>query len=457
MKAKRFLSAALVGIWTFVWASLATAAFDSSSTGADGAFNPTSSTELQIPESGVFNFTTVNIPSGVTITFKKNSINTPVTILATGDVTIAGTINLNGSSATGIYPGIGGPGGYGGGHGGIVGGDGGKGLGPGGGGYGYFAQGWCYAGGGGGGFGSGGGGSYCSIPGGVTYSNNNILPLAGGSGGGGGRGYSSVSSAGGGGGGAILIASSGSVNITGNVYANGGGGGVCGSGSGSGGGGSGGAIKIVANKIMGNGTLQAGGGSGGGGSCYYYGYGGGGGNGRIRLETYDLQRSASTSPGYTLGFPDTVSTSNIPVLKISSIGGISVPTVVSASFSEPDIIFPTNVTNPVAIGITASYIPLGTTIMVTAAPQFGADTTVKATGLAGTLESSSATADITLSKDYPSVITLTATYTVQLASNKAPIYADGEKVVKMRVASVMGGKSTLTYITESGKEVEARL
>jgi len=70
--------------------------FDSGSTGADGAFNPTTNTVLQLPPDGVFNFTTVNIPAGVAVTFKKNANNTPVYILATGDVTIAGTISVNG-------------------------------------------------------------------------------------------------------------------------------------------------------------------------------------------------------------------------------------------------------------------------------------------------------------------------------------------------------------------------
>jgi len=53
---------------------------------------------VQLPESGVFNFTTVNIPAGVTITFRRNSRNTPVTILASGNVTIAGTIDVSGGS-----------------------------------------------------------------------------------------------------------------------------------------------------------------------------------------------------------------------------------------------------------------------------------------------------------------------------------------------------------------------
>ena len=53
-----------------------------------------------MPDSGVFNFTTVNIPAGVTITFNRNATNKPLTILAIGDVVIAGTIILMASRLT---------------------------------------------------------------------------------------------------------------------------------------------------------------------------------------------------------------------------------------------------------------------------------------------------------------------------------------------------------------------
>jgi len=134
--------------------------FVSGSTGADGAFIPSANIQLQLPPDGIFNFTTVNIPSGVIVTFTKNATNTPVYILATGDVIIAGTISVNGGSttaSTGVSQGIGGPGGYDGGNGGVPGFSGGtytyggKGLGPGGGNTisGYIT-------GGGGGFGTAG-------------------------------------------------------------------------------------------------------------------------------------------------------------------------------------------------------------------------------------------------------------------------------------------------------------
>ncbi len=128
-------------------------AFVSGSTGADGAFNPTASTTLQLPPTGVFNFTTVNIPSSVTVTFTRNANNTPVYILATGDVTITGTIKVDGAAAVSGNIAKGGPGGFDGGCGGAPYKLGSRGLGPGGGGAGTST---CLYGGGGG-FGTAGG------------------------------------------------------------------------------------------------------------------------------------------------------------------------------------------------------------------------------------------------------------------------------------------------------------
>src|SRR5438445_588479 len=120
------------------------AQFNSGSTGADGALNPSAHLTLTLPASGVFNFTTVNIPGGVILRFTRNATNTPVTILAQGDVIIAGTMDVSGSaggagSLTGTLlgpnGGAGGPGGFDGGTGanGVISTTGGAGLGPGGG------------------------------------------------------------------------------------------------------------------------------------------------------------------------------------------------------------------------------------------------------------------------------------------------------------------------------------
>src|SRR5882672_4060557 len=88
-------------------------AFNSGSTGVDGPFSPTANTTVTLPPSGIFNYTTVNI-------------------LASGSVTIAGTLNVSGNTAPGVgaagggnvgddgKAGLGGPGGFDGGRGGVV-------------------------------------------------------------------------------------------------------------------------------------------------------------------------------------------------------------------------------------------------------------------------------------------------------------------------------------------------
>ena len=77
--------------------------FNSSSTGADGAFNPTTNTTLALPATGLFNFTTVTIPSGITVRFTRNAANTAVTFLATGNVSIAGTIDISATSGGNVF------------------------------------------------------------------------------------------------------------------------------------------------------------------------------------------------------------------------------------------------------------------------------------------------------------------------------------------------------------------
>ena len=48
----------------------------------------------------VFNYTTIDIPAYVTVTFVIQPKGAPVVWLATGDVTIAGTVELNGAAGT---------------------------------------------------------------------------------------------------------------------------------------------------------------------------------------------------------------------------------------------------------------------------------------------------------------------------------------------------------------------
>src|SRR5262249_17421177 len=238
--------------------------FNSGSTEADGDFSPRIRTPGTLPASGVFNYRTVTIPAGVVVRYRRNAANTPVTILATGNVIIAGTIDVTGAAGgnialntTNVAPngGVGGPGGFDGGAGsnGIVTTTGGSGLGPGGGAGGPGGS----AGGGGfvnaGGNAQGGG----SGAGGTPYGTPQLLPLIGGSGGGGGgAGLPPPAGGGGGGGGALIVASSGTITLTGSVLATGGAGGgnpINLAGAGAGGGGTGGAVRLLATAIAGTG------------------------------------------------------------------------------------------------------------------------------------------------------------------------------------------------------------
>lgn len=442
----------LLGISSLIMCGTPAYAFDSGSTGALGAFNPTANIEVVLPSDGVLNYTTVNIPTGVTVTFKKNAGNTPVYMLATGDVTIAGTIKVDGTSATATDIGTGGPGGFNGGYRGPqTGGSGGKGLGPGGGNQGAYLLRGC--GGAGGGFGTGGGSGYstdtygywyAAVAGGGTYANATLLPLIGGSGGGGAatnsQNNTQTTSCGGGSGGAIVIASSTQITVTGSITANGGNGGN--GTSVGGGGGSGGAIKLVSNTINGNGSITASGGSAWNG-------GGVGGAGRIRLEAIINNRTAATSPEYSFGSPGSIFVSNVPGLTITSVGGVTVvnPT---GNYNQPDIMLPSTTTNPVTVNLSAANIPVTTTVKVWVIPQYGDATSVNTT-LTGTQQSSTATANVNLSTTYSNIVTAEATFTI-VAFNY-----EGEEIDKVRVATRLGGGTETTYITKSGKEIKGEL
>lgn len=438
--------------------------FNSGSTGADGAFAPASSQSVQVPASGVFHFTTVNVPAGVTITFTRNATNTAVTILASGNVTIAGTLAVSGQpGAVSANGGSGGPGGFDGGLGGfglpIYSGN--PGLGPGAGTAGRKGTNYGHGGGGGGFNGVGSNGSqesgYFGL-GGPKYGTTALLPLIGGSGGGGGGASTSARGAsGGGGGGAILLASSGTITFSGSAAINaqgGNGGGSSGQTTfGMGGGGSGGAIRLIANGISGPATLNVSGGAGGTG-CYYGGCGGAAGIGYVRVEAYDYSAFAPSGNPQNISFavPNPVALTNTPQLRIASVAGVAAPATPVGSFQAvPDVVVPASQANPVTIALEAAYIPLGTVVQVTLIPNSGARTTVSSSALAGTEAASTATASLTLPAGM-SVISATAVCDLTLASAR-PMFIDGERVNRIEVAVVFGAASEVTYVTQSGRRI----
>jgi hypothetical protein len=269
--------------------------------------------------------------------------------------------------------------------------------------------------------------------GGAVYGNASIVPFMGGSGGGGTGWYDNASrGGGGGGGGAVLIASSGRITISGSITADGG----TSADQDRAGGGSGGAVKLMANEITGGGNISAKGGISRG------------GEGRIRLEATTNSFSAGTNPPYTAGLPGSVFVANSPSLQITSIAGHAVPASPTGSYAQPDIALPSTTVNPVSVAVSAAHIPAGTTVTISATPQYGAASSATAV-LAGTTSSSTATANVTFSTTYTNVIMATTTYTLQ-----ASIYYEGEKLAKAVVTATPGKKSEVIYISESGKKIK---
>jgi hypothetical protein len=466
LNSKRWFAMVAMALALFCAAATAQAqnTFSSGSTGADGAFNPTTTQTIAVPESGVFNYTTVNIPIGVTITYSRSSSNKPLTILASGDVVIAGIINLDGKPGNlNASGGFGGPGGFGGGSGGYgfdqsFSGVPGDGPGAGGGGIsGTTITGPNVGAGGGGGYGTaggtGGGGANGGV-GGPRFGAVTILPLIGGSGGGGGGTTSNNrSGSGGGGGGAILIASSTTINLNGTIFSRGGSGTGYANFNYGGGGGSGGAVRLIANTMNGSGTVNVSGGAGGGG--FYHGAGAGG-QGYVRFEAYDYSSfNGSSSPTniISFAFPHPVTPPNSPALRIASIGGVNAPAAPLGSLQGvPDVIVPSSQPNPVTVALEGSNLPIGTIVQVILTPSKGNRTTVQSGGLAGTEAASTASASVTLPGGI-SVVSASAVIDLTVASAK-PLFMEGERVNRIEVAATFGGPSEVTYITQSGRRIK---
>lgn len=307
---------ALLGLCLAIACTSATqAALSIPSDGSDGVFAPATSVEIDLgqattgawdasnaatPGKGrydaskwacVFKYSSVNIPSGVTVTFKNHPSYAPVVWLVSGNVTIAGTVSIAGKSpannTTGrLVPTEPGPGGFRGGA-----------TGP---------------SGEGGGFGIGGGmsgpehGFYYT-----RYGNPQILPLIGGSGGSSSFSWDRYA---GGGGGAILIGCANVISVSGMIDANGGVGTFGNFGPPNG---SGGAIKLIAEQVIGTGSLRA---LNSADTSAY---------GRIRIETPSMSPSLIVNPN-TVAVPPASPpqiwpAATAPTVKVLSIDGVAAP------------------------------------------------------------------------------------------------------------------------------------
>jgi len=461
MKTKATLNTASMKALGWILMSLVATqswAFDSGSTGADGAFSPTADTGLAFPANGILNFTTLNIPAGVTVNVGPNPANGPAVILVQGDAVIDGVIDISGTDGEGVGSA---PAGFAGGL--PLDAIGGTGQGPGGsvGGSANQASG-------------GNGGSYGSLGGtasfnpssnrGPVYGSNSMQPLLGGSGGGG-TGILNQSSGyrGGGGGGAILIAVSGTLTLNGEILAKGGDGEpairepilqTAGPGAG---GGSGGGVRLIATNFTGSGTINVSGGNPGLGRRAYNNAissnGGAGGAGRVRIEADAFNFSGGVTPSVAVtAAPSAVFVANLPTIRITTIGGSAVP---ANPVGESDVVLPSNISNPITVVFAATGVPLGSVVDLTVVPSTGATTSVSSSGLAGTVANSTAAASATLPQG-PSVLYAS----VSFAAAGTPIamfspFTDGEMVARVELRSTMGsGSSSIRLTTKSGRIID---
>ena len=352
--------------------------------------------DMNEKDDGIWRYTSITIPKGMVVRFNKNERNSSVQWLASGHVEIDGIVDVSGEKGENFYSysyyygsnapsnpiGIiskGGPGGFDGGRGGVRFQNSGSyagmpGVGPGGGAPGINNTASQDSYGKPGGFTGSADSSGAIIS---TYGNTYLQPLVGGSGGGGSASFDAVDGvSGGGGGGAILIASTRDITINGKIMANGGDSGQVYyynynnyyyynqynyynyykySGSGSGG-----AIRLVADRVLGKGSLRS-----GGGSNNYSNIQSIATTGRIRVEAYerDLANSPSNFPPPFQAPP--IKTSPIKdhgKLRVASVHGENVAEPASGDMETPDVVF--DAAGIVKIIVAAENVPDGTRIKV---------------------------------------------------------------------------------------------
>lgn len=116
------------------------------------------------------------------------------------------------------------------------------------------------------------------------------------------------------------------------------------------------------------------------------------------------------------------------------------------------LVLPYGATNPLPIVVEGSNIPVGSQVTLESRPALGG--VVSGTGtLSGTQDSSSTTIDLSISNAQVSTLTAKVSYDLVAALGE-PLWYDGEKVVRVEIASTLGaGASQVLYITKSGRQI----
>ena len=396
----------------------ALAQFDSGSDGSDGAltfpddgstinFNPFDYDPVLDPDGdSVFHFTEITIPASVTVRLDATTFGSRrVVWLSSGPIQIDGVLDLSGqrgASQDESFVAIPGAGGY---FGGVRWNGSGPnqtaGQGPGGAPQTNTTGNWSSGAGAGHGF-SGEPDELGNNQGGSAYGNKFLFPMLGGSGGAGGYNTSPFLGDGGAGGGALLLASSQTININGNLSADGGAGGHNGTSSfpSSGGGGSGGALRLMAQSISGTGVISALGGqeTGSGGSFKS----GTGSPGFIRLEAYNISFNGSIEPSPAMVTPGPVfPPTSSAAIRVVRIDGVDVAADPKGSVFNPDAAI-TNA-QAVTVEMTTTGIPVGTILDIVLHNQTTGTSNYTSNPVSGSLGNGTATAEITFPPGHNSI------------------------------------------------------
>jgi hypothetical protein len=328
------LSQAVTGVWSQ----------NNSANAGYGVYDPTN-------WAVVFKYSSVDIEgTNTTITFANHYGYPPVIWLVQSNVTINGTVNLNGQPTFSgavpqeYTPAEPGPGGFRGGP-----------VSPAGEGDGYGPGGGIYTG--------TDNGQYSGV-----YGNPQILPLIGGSGASGNWGYNGPA-----GGGAILIVAGGTVTVNGSITANGSSWrGFGGTGDSS----SGGAIRIVANQILGTGTIDASQAN----------------PGRTRMEANVLSPQLNIFPNVIAVSPGTTPVifppANTPTVQIISVGSQPAPSDPTATLASSADIGIQN-TNAVNIVLQTQNFPIQGVLTLRVTPKYGGATILYPTYVSGNVNQAS--------------------------------------------------------------------
>lgn len=149
-------------------------------------------------------------------------------------------------------------------------------------------------------------------------------------------------------------------------------------------------------------------------------------------------------------------------LAITSLAGAAVAANPHGVLAAPDVIIPSQQTNPVPVVVSCTNLPLGTEITVVVHPANGSDVQASGFNSAGTTAASTATIPLNLPRGGGIIYAKAVTGLAGTASATSPEgrtrslaetgwTADGERFVKMELTAALGGATQVAYLTESGK------